>query len=250
MSKITAKNAVVLLGGYNLSTYLTTYEITEGAAPQEVTGFSDGCNNYTPGIFSASVTGNVLWDSTSDGAYAVARGYAGATSDVHLTILPEGGTAGNPSLSLPITEGGLTPSGTPAGTLNIGNLNFASMGTNEGVENGTLLHHGAVVDSTTDAGISDSVTGNLTCRCSATLHVWSACASDTYEVKVQHSDDDITYGDLLAFTLDGSAIGSERVSAVSGTLYQYRRVIATRTGAAGDSFGFSVHFWRDPVATT
>lgn len=250
--KNSAKNAIILVGGYNLSTYFTTYEVQEGVSPIDVTGFTDGSQNFIPGIFSASITGNALWDNTAGKSYPVLKAYTGTTTDGHVTILPEGSTAGYPSISMPFTQGGITPSGSPSGAISLGSIQFSSYGDNEGVENGIIIHHGAITASTTDADVVwDDVDGAVTARCSGTLHVWSACATDTYVVKIRDCDtSDGTYDDLVTFTLDGSAVGSERVEVASGTINKFLQFQATRTGAAGDSFGCTVHFWREPNVTT
>jgi hypothetical protein len=77
------------------------------------------------------------------------------------------------------------------------------------------------------------------------MHVWTNTTDDTYVVKIQHcATIDGVYDDLITFTLNGKTRTSEHVTAVSGTINQYRRVLATRTGAAGDSFGYTVSFWH------
>lgn len=249
--KVSAKNAIILISGYNLSTYLTNYEVQENTNPVDVTGFSDGCQNFIPGNLGATIIATAMWDKDANTAFPVLKSYVGTTTDGSITILPEGGTAGNPSLSLPFTLGGITPSGSPNAAISLGSLNFSSYGSNDGVENGMVLHHGSVTVSTTDAGVSDpAATGAITAKCSATLHVWSATTTDSYVVTVEDSPDDITYANLITFTLDGQTVGSERQIVASGNVDQYRRVVATRTGTAGDTFGFTVVFTRDNLITT
>jgi len=48
---------------------------------------------------------------------------------------------------------------------------------------------------------------------------------------------------LATFTLNGSALGSQRV-AISGTIPQYTRFKATRTGAAGNPVKIAVSLVR------
>jgi len=120
-----------------------------------------------------------------------------------------------------------------------------SYGNNEGVEDGYALAHGTITATTTGTGFDDLTDAAATAKSAGALHVWGATTTDTYVVKIQHSTSlGSGYSDLITFTLDGSALGSERVAVASGTVNRYRRVVATRTGSAGDSFGFSVHFWR------
>lgn len=249
MAKVSSKDAIILIGGYVLSPDITSYEVSEGAPPVDVTCFTDGAQNYIPGLFSAAISAQALWNNETGRAYPILKAAAGSTSDGSITILPEGGTAGGPSLSLPFTEGGISPSGQPGSAITLGSINFSSYGDNEGIENGFILHHGAVTDSTTNDSVLDPLNIALTTRCAATLHVWGV-PTDTYEVKVQDSTNDVDWDDLITFSADGSALLSERQEVASGTLNKYRRVVATRTGAVGDAFSFTVHFWRDPVATT
>lgn len=74
------------------------------------------------------------------------------------------------------------------------------------------------------------------------LHLTGVSAGDTITVKIQDSADDAAWADLITFTLDGSAIGAERV-AVSGNVDRYVRALWTVTGT-GISFDFAINFLR------
>lgn len=74
------------------------------------------------------------------------------------------------------------------------------------------------------------------------LHLTGVSASDTLAVIIQDSADNSSWSTLLSFTLNGSAIGSERVT-VSGTVDRYVRVSYTISGT-GPSFDFAVTFHR------
>jgi hypothetical protein len=133
--------------------------------------------------------------------------------------------------------------GAPSAALEIGTLNFESYGVNVGIENGVALQHGTITASTTGTGVLDASAAAVTATCSATLHIWTAAATDTYVVKVQHSTAVASsYADLITFVSSGSAIGAERIAVASGTINKYRRILATRTGSAAENFGFSVSF--------
>jgi len=72
---------------------------------------------------------------------------------------------------------------------------------------------------------------------SAFLHVLQAAGSDTYTIIVEGSATGAFSGEevtLATFTLEASAQGSERI-AISGTVHQYVRFKATRSGSAGDT---------------
>ena len=240
MTKYSAKDAIVLIKGYNLSTYATAFETDMNVNPIDTTGFTDGCKNYIPGLPSATIRADMFWSSTS-GATHTALSALGAG---HVTILPQGYALGNMSLSMPYTQVNYSPKGTPDSALSIGSIEFASYGSNEGVENGYVLAHATITNTATGTGYQVN-SGAVTGRCAATLHIWTACAADTYVVKVQDcATVDGSYDDLITFTADGSSVTSERQTAASGTINKFIRVLATRTGSAGNSFGYTVHYWQ------
>ncbi len=242
MAKISAKNAVVLIKGYNFSTYATAYEGEHTPGLIDVTGFGDGGQNFIPGLPTGKINVSMLWDNTATvGAPLVIT--AGGTGNV--TIIPEGYSLGAQSISMPYVMANYSPSGEPAGALQLGTFEMNGYGAGfVGVERGVMLAHQTITSTTTTTGVDDPTGAAVTAFSAATLHIWTKCAADTYVVKVQHSTDDNTYADLLTFTLNGSALASERILVSSGTVNRYRRVVATRTGAAANPFGFSVHFWH------
>ncbi len=243
MPKTTAKNSVILINGRNFSTYLTAYEASHNSGMIDVTGFSDGGRNFIPGELVGHLQADVLWDSTTtSGIHAVLS----AQPSGNITIFPIGdATPGNPSLSMPFQQGNYSPAGEPAGAVQAGTLMFEAVGgTNYGVEAGWLLLKTSITNTTTSTGLLDPADAAVTAICSATLHIRQAAAADTYVIKIQHSADDNTYADLITFTANGSAITSERQVVASGTVNKYRRVVATRTGAAGNTLAFTIHFWH------
>jgi hypothetical protein len=251
MAKTTAKNCVVVIGGYVFSTYATSYDFVASVDNPEVTGFSDGAHNFVPGQFTGELSMNMLWDSATGKTYDQLKGLTSS----YVTLIPEGYTLGTPSLSLPYMQQNFGAAGTPAGTVGIGSIKFLTFGApTNGLEVGQALQHGTTTTTLTGTAVSDPwyTAGDLTsCACTGTLHVWTATAADTYVVKVQHSSNGTTgWGDLLTFTANGSAVTAERQTAAANSLRRYRRVLATRTGSAGNTFGFTVHFWRDPTQTS
>lgn len=238
MSKVSAKNATILIGGYNLSTYATAFETQTNVNPIDVTGFGDESKNFIPGLPSAVILSDMLWSSTASAVHAALHDFTSR----HVTILPEGYTQGATSISLPYAQANYTPKGTPDSAISVGTINFVSYGDNDGVEYGKVLYSGTITDTTTSAAYQFNAS-QATARCSATLHIWTACAADRYEVKIQDcSTAGGAYSDLITFTADGSAVISERQAVASGTIDKYLKVVATRTGDAEDPFGFTVHY--------
>jgi len=243
MAKISSKSGIILINGYNVSSNASQYTANTAVPPNDVTGFTDGWRNNLAGTPSSEINLNMVWNATATNNIIALVGSAG-----NLTIVPEGWTLGNRSLSMGFLHTDISNSGDPSGPIQIGNVkfsNYKTTDTNEGIENGWILAHDDIETTQTGTGFVDPSGGAVTARCSATLHIWTACASDTYAIEVQHSTTlGSGYATLVAFTMNGSAIGSERVVVASGTINKYRRVLATVTGSAGNTLGYSVHFWH------
>lgn len=240
MAKYAGKDAIILLNGYNLSTYASAFEVQHDAGAIDVTGFTDGCKNFIPGMKTATILADMYWSSTA-GAVGTALGGATPATGI-VTILPEGWAAGKPTMSLPFMQANYNPKGAVTDALQVGTLNFVSYGANVGIEYGIALQHATITNTTTTTAYlwaADAVTS----ACVGVLHIWSLCAADTYVVKIQDcATVDGSYDDLITFTADGSALTAERQTVASGTINKYLKVVATRTGSAGNSFGYSVHF--------
>lgn len=239
MAKVSARYGVIVINGYLFSTYFNSWDAESSANPVDVTGFGDGVKNFIPSILSGKLSGNVFWDSAAAKTHLALK----ALPTGYVTIFPQGAALGNPTLSLPFMQSNYGAKGAPDTALEIGTLNFESYGSNVGVEFGVGLQHGTITNTTTGTGVDDPTSGAVTATCSATLHIWTACATDTYVIKVQHSTTlGSGYADLITFSANGSAITAERQAVASGTINRYRRILATRTGSAGDTLGFTVVF--------
>ncbi len=75
------------------------------------------------------------------------------------------------------------------------------------------------------------------------LHIAALSAGDTITVVIQDSPDDAAWADLITFTLDGTAITSERLT-VAGTVDRYTKAEYTVIGS-GVSFPIMVSFKRN-----
>jgi hypothetical protein len=245
MAKGTAKNGIILINGYNYSPLAMAYEAIHSTGMMDVTGFSEGGQNFIPGLPSSKMNIGMYWDSTATvGPNAVLGAFP--TGDV--TIMPEGYALGNPAISMPFTLGNYSPNGEPAGAIQLGTLAFEAYGANVGIENGWSLAHATITATTTGTGFVDPSGAAVAGICGGVLHIWTKCAADTYVVKIQHcATIGGVYADLITFTANGSALTVERQTVASGTIQPYRRVLATRTGAAANPFGLSVVFWHRGV---
>ena len=239
MSKISAKDATILVNGYKVSTWAAAYNITSDVDAPEITGFTEGSHNFTPGQVVSNMNVDMFWDSAAGATHEVLSGLITGQA----TILPEVYALGCPSFSMPFMQANYSPSGKPQDAIKIGTLKFLSYGSDAALYYGWCLQHGTITNTLTGTGVLDPTNGAKTAACGAVLHVWGATTTDTYVIKVQHSTAVSSgYADLITFAADGTSLLAERQAIASGTVNKYRRILATRTGT-GDTLGFTVHFF-------
>lgn len=247
MPKQTAKNGIILINGYNFSTYANAYEGTLDVGKIDVTGFGDASQNFILGVPRGNLTVNMFWDTTATtGIHAVLSSLPTGV----VSVMPEGnstsGMTAAPAVTMPFKLANYTPRGQYDGAIELGTLNFELTGpTALGLEQGWLIQHGTVTGTTNGAESLDPLNAAVTAPCTGVLHIWTPTLTDTYVVKIQHATTSGgAYSDLVTFTANGLTRTAERVVVASGTINKYRRISVTRTGAAADPFGFSVIFAR------
>jgi hypothetical protein len=126
MAKISAKGAVITVGGTSIATYCKTYEIEWAQDVPEVTGFGDGWRNYlAAGMPVVGITLDMMWESTvTTGPYALMKSLM--TTPATVVITPESGA---PSLSGTFMCDGIHPSGAAsAGEIGLGSVHLSPSG--------------------------------------------------------------------------------------------------------------------------
>jgi hypothetical protein len=176
---------------------------------------------------------DMMWDSATG---KVHDWLATPGQDILATVIPETYALGCDALSIVALQGNYTPAADIGGVIRVGTIELHSRGDNYGLEAGKVLHH-ATITNTTTSTVVDNAAATST-RYSAILHIWTPTTADTYAVKIQDSADNNTWADLATFTLDGQTTAAERLTGTA--VDQYRRIVATRTGAGANPFGFTV----------
>ena len=241
MPKVSAKDGIIVVGGYNVGFDAASYETDYSVETLDITGFGEGWQNYAPGKFTGQMSVNFFWNETTgrsnDALMPLSAGQA-------VTVIPEGWLLGNKCLSMWATTQNFSPNGGANTVLSAGNVVFQSTGVDAGPLPSVVLQHGTITATTTGTGYPDDTGAQVTARCRGTLHIWTACASDTHVIKIQHcSTLGGAYADLLTFTANGTAVTSEVQTKTSGAIDIYRRVLITKTGAA-QTLGLTVTFWH------
>ncbi len=232
----------VLVGGYDLTGDSNKVDINDKKATYEVTAFGDVVHNFIAGKrtlslkhsgFMNSMTAHshpVLKGGNIQGSFSLLLGQnaAPAVGDpVYSLYFQQASYAALPEVNkfVPFSADFLN-----AGLLGGWGVALTPPVTFTNTTTGTAVNEGA---QTTNGG-------------AAFLHVLQAAASDTYTIIVEGSATGAFAGEqttLATFTLNASAIGSER-KAISGTVHQYLRFKATRTGSAGNTVKIAVSLVR------
>lgn len=129
--KISAKGAVINVDDSagtprNISADCLSFEIEQDAGKIDVTGFSEGSENYIPGMPVYGITLDVEWNATATtGARTVLQGIFLSSTSKTVSITPENG---GQTLSGEFMLDALPVSGEPKGELKIGSVHFSVMG--------------------------------------------------------------------------------------------------------------------------
>jgi len=223
--------ARVFYGGYDLSGDARTISSLENSFLEaDITAWNEETRNYlSSGIHEVGVTGfqAIINDATNRSLDQ----FKSASDSSRLTILFGGG--GEPAIPDPAY---LLPSIQMSSSVSFENYvgviqadfmsDAAQHDANTDNPMGVVLCNQAL-SSTSSLASHDNGAGT-TDGWSANLHV-TATSSGDYAFVIEDSTNDSDWATLGTFTSDGSAIGSEHLSG-SGTVNQYARVTATRTG--------------------
>jgi hypothetical protein len=222
------KKTAVLLNGTNMSPFLNEATTTTEIETAETTTFGDQDKTYIVGLSDGTISTSGLFDSTAGASNDVLTGLINQ-EDNTFTVMPEGVIAGSPAV---IANGQMTSYevSSPVGdVISISAEVQADGGLLHGVALTGLVNTGSA--SATTTGInngSSTLNGAL-----FNLHVVVNGRDGAATVKVQHSNDDVTYADLVTFTsVSASVTGGESITS-TGTVNEYLRTLSTLAGSSG-----------------
>ncbi|MCD4687501.1 MAG: hypothetical protein K8S97_16345 [Anaerolineae bacterium] len=242
MAKLAGDHVQVLTDGYDLTGDSNRVTINDMRDVYDVTAFRDGVHIFIGGqrVIGLEHAGYLNADTAR--SHPVLR--SGSLDGILSVLLGQNAdpVTGDPMYSVPVQQGRYVP--TPAmGSV----VPFIARFANQGDLGGWGVALSPPVEFT------NSITGTAVNNGAATanggaafLHILQAAASDTYSLIIEGSATGAFAGEettVATLTLDGSALGSERV-AISGTIPQYTRWKATRSGAAGDTVEVAINLVR------
>lgn len=240
MAKLSARWAAIYFAGYSLTGKSRSFDSVIEYAELDWTAFQDGVKNSAPGLPVGSVSVEAFLDPATNESHDAFKGQVGSYTDKHLLLLCGQNTTptiGDPALLMAVKEFTYNPSIATAASV-LANVQF--MGQTEPFW-GVCLANTTITNTTNFSSVDQSSSSSDGAE--AILQVLTPTSTDSYATKVQDSADDSVWADLITFSADAQTRTSER-GTVSGSVDQYVRAQAARTGAAGDDFKLAVGFAR------
>lgn len=239
--------AVLVVGGYDILGNSTDLSWEHSTKMVDTTPFGAADATYLgTGVKRGKVTQGGFYDDTANQTNDQALQALG-TANVMVVAL-EGNTVGKPFIGTQGVISGAYKRMVKVDDLHRANSDYTVTGVVEDLhDSNTILFANGTVSGTTangtgqDHGASSANGGSGYATCSAlTLGGFT-----NLTLKVQHSTDNITYVDLITFTVLTTALHAERLT-VAGTVNRWVRGQYTFTGAgAGQSAQIFVGFVRN-----
>lgn len=236
-------STVVLVNEKVVSTEVSGWGMSHSRAVSEVTvvGQTAGAAGarFVPGLMSGTLSLRGPWDTGTTGLQKEITDAVGVDNVFVATCLPDGVAIGKPAFfcvgdptdhtidSLVADAVGFTFQAQADDSVDMGYVIHAlAAETADG--NGTAVDRGATPLTPTTHGAA------------VAIHVTAYSGLTSAAIKVQHSTDNSTWADLVAFT-SVTAIGSERKLVADGTtVNRYLRVVTDVTGTGSVTFLVSV----------
>lgn len=218
------KDTKVYVNGYDLSDMFRASSIPAAAGTAETTTYGKADKTFIAGLKEATLSVEGLFDGDANKVDEVLQSVLGASAKSVWTILPGGDVFGGRGVGIEGIETAYEVTSPIEDAVQVTAEAQSSSG-----RDGLIIHH-VLAARTADfdgAGVDGggaSANGGV-----GYLHVAAYSGFTSVTVKIQHSDDDIIYSDLITFAAITGAPASER-QAVAGTVEQYTRVSIDVTG--------------------
>lgn len=230
--------ARIYAAGYDISPYLQSASGDESIDTAEVSGFSDGAKRYIAGLQDATVSLEGTYSSDTDGVVDALRTALGATAKP-VCVMAEGDAIGDEGDGLAGIKTSRSVSSEIADAVKLS----AELQSTTGLETIVSLH--AMGEETADGNFA-SVDNGASSSDGAVGYLQVPEAAVSADVKIQHSPDDATWVDLIAFDQVTANLQAQRKT-VTGTVDRYTR--ATVALGVGGSARFFAGVGRQPANT-
>jgi hypothetical protein len=194
---------------------------------------NNGWKSYVSGLKGGMLALDGLWTGEANGADDYLRGVLGDDNGGLTAVAPMGFGVGKPVLAAQYLESKWDVK-VPASQLIQLTVEFT---VEQGVRPALSLHD-LVAETVTGTGTAVDNTTSSTAGGICQLHVTANTLTGTATIKVQHSADNVTFVDLVTYTVVASATTTaERKTVASGTtINRYTRSSRTLVGTGSITF--------------
>ena len=242
------KDTAVYIDEFDLSSYFTETSFAQENDTAETTAFGDTNKSYILGLRNGTLSMSGLWSADTDGSDEELQALLGNATTPVITVREGAAAIGSRAIIAKADETSyaITSPVTDVHTISaefqctpnqVSNLTFALAG---GVQltAGASIAHGSLGNLSSVDNSASSANGGA-----GTLHVPTNTVGGNTTIKIQHSANDVSWADLITFTVVGSSAKTSEIKAVSGTVNRYLRASASTAGSSG-SITFMVAFAR------
>ena len=222
------KDTKVLLGKYDISSYLNEVTPSMSMDTAETSTFGSSAKTYIMGQHDGTVSMNGLFDGSANAVAAVFEDIVANDLTPAFTIAYDGGLTAGAGCSIGTAKQTTYEIGAPVGDVVTLNGEFQVTG---GIRQGIILYTGSQSSSTNSSSIDN--TSSTALGATANLHVTANTRSTASTIKVQHSVDNSAWVDLITFSSVSSSTLTNESLSVSGTVNRYLRVSTTLSAGTG-----------------
>lgn len=240
MAFIHGKNASVLHGSTDLSSYLNSAQQQTSVATAETTAFGNSAKTYLAGLEDSTLSASGMFDGAASAVDEVLSASLGSDTLAPVLLAPSGIALGSRVILGQAKTTSYQVSSPVGDVVSVSYDAQLDGGADYAV---ALTALAAVTATTTGTGVDNtaSTANGGIAQLHVTANTWSANAT----IKVQHSSDNSTFADLASFTVVSTTVKtSERVAVAAGTtVNRYLRALNTLTAGTG-SITYQVSFAR------
>ncbi len=242
MAKITGQFISLYYAGYNLTGRGRQIDANLEYDEEDFLAFQDGSHNSFPGLATGAATMVALLDGTVDQSYAALKAPATRAGQALLALFGQGAAPviGDPAYLLEANQFAFKVPLAPSKAILV-TADVKAQGKAPGW--GVVQAHTTIINTTAFAAVDGLAASTLGGQ--AVLEIFTPTAADTYTFEIQDSADGSTgWATIGTLTLAATARGSQRI-AITGTIRQFTRLLATRTGGVGQDLGLACGLARN-----
>jgi len=234
------KNTIVLLDGYDASSYFNESTTSRSIETSETTSFGSSAKTYIAGLKDGTLSLSGMFDGSTNAIDSIFNSIAGSATDSIVTVGLEGSTIGTIAHMVGVQETSYEVTSPVADVVTV-SAEFQADG---GLDSGRVLAPATVVTTaTTTNNTSVDNAAATTNGGVGHVHVTANANNGTTTIKVQHSTDNSTWVDLITFsTIATTVTAARRVEVAAGTTvnrYLRAQITTAGTGSITTSVAFA-----------